>query len=39
LIVAKEKDDFESKRFYKMLKYIKDNINNKADPWVNHFVV
>lgn len=39
LTVAKTKDDFESQRFYKMLAYIKKNIDNKKDPQVYNFVV
>lgn len=39
LRVAKMKDDFESLRFYKMLAYVKKNKDNKADHWVNEFVV
>lgn len=35
---AKLKDDFESARFYKMLKYVKDNIANPKNPWVHRFV-
>ncbi len=38
LTQAKIKDDFESARFYKMLKYVKDNIQTPGDPWVNKFM-
>jgi len=38
LKVAKEKDDFESQRFYKMVKYIKDKEHlGERDNWVKRF--
>ena len=35
---AKEKDDFESQRFYKMLAYVKENRNVRGNAVVEKFV-
>lgn len=35
---AKEKDDFESQRFYKMLAYVKKNRNVRGNAVVEKFV-
>jgi hypothetical protein len=36
---AKARDDEESKKFYKLVKYVKKNQNNLADPLVRKFVL
>jgi hypothetical protein len=36
---AKVEDTKKSERFYKMTKYVKDNIDNKGDPFVHKYTV
>lgn len=35
---AIEKDNYESKRFYKLINYIKQNASNDRDPIVRKFI-
>ena len=36
---AKEADNKKSERFYKMTKYVKENIDDKVDPFVHKYTV
>lgn len=36
---AKQLDTQKSERFYKMTKYVKENINDKVDPFVHKYTV
>lgn len=36
---AKEADTKKSERFYKMTKYVKENIDDKVDPFVHKYTV